>query len=616
MDDEEVSPSEELRWYAFEHADLPTLILTDDLALNWRTLARTLSGGISRLIDARLRSLEPLLLRLAFDRSSDELEAPSDEELAGALECNVETVQDHRAALRTDLEHILHLLIPLVTYYGGPDFSRQLMNDVDRTGTRFDARRWLESHLADEEYSPEELIEACEHAANRTELRRQLELDYERFNRVLLDLGEARLSNEGELRLLYDAYLGRMRPVIIDRLRRQHVADFRDGYDLATYAERKSLAFLEFDRDWILTRETLEMEVVEAHVSGLLEGTLGEDVAINLAPFRRVLETNRKTVREFALEAMPIIGVWCRQNYIGLPEPWQHGDAQSVVWHLENSGLLDFELIGSTDLPAFCRRSSCWPDGMAETLDGEVLGLSKDDVEAEEKRRERERQQMEIERRSILFAGTSLDTGDPKFVKNLQEMADSYLANDESWFERSRQRTRLAEFEDPDQPAGGAGGGGTARGTRRRERLTDAQRQAMGLASEWLAYQFLCRRHSEFVNETCWISENRAYFFGGDEGDDSAGFDFQVKTPQAEWLYEVKSSLEDSGEFELTANELRIASSASKDGRRRYRILYVPHVFLPDKWCVLELPNPMGEATRNRFTTVGRGSVRLRFERR
>ena len=39
------------------------------------------------------------------------------------------------------------------------------------------------------------------------------------------------------------------------------------------------------------------------------------------------------------------------------------------------------------------------------------------------------------------------------------------------------------------------------------------------------------------------------------------------------------------------------------------------HVFSPEKWCVLELPNPMGERTRNRFQMVGRGSVRLRFER-
>jgi hypothetical protein len=174
----------------------------------------------------------------------------------------------------------------------------------------------------------------------------------------------------------------------------------------------------------------------------------------------------------------------------------------------------------------------------------------------------------------------------------------------------------MGEFSNTGQVADATGGGGKGGAAHRRERqLTDAQRQAMGLTSEWLALQFLRRRHGEFVDETCWVSENRARFFGGDEGDDSAGYDFLVKTPQADWLYEVKSSMEDSEEFELTANELRVASVASKDGRRRYRILYVPYVFSPDKWCVLELPNPMGEATRNRFTMIGRGSVRLRFER-
>ena len=72
--------------------------------------------------------------------------------------------------------------------------------------------------------------------------------------------------------------------------------------------------------------------------------------------------------------------------------------------------------------------------------------------------------------------------------------------------------------------------------------------------------------------------------------------------------------MEDTGEFELTSNEMRVAASVSRRGRRRYRILYVPFVFSPDRWCVLELPNPMGDGTRNRFKQIGRGSVRFRFE--
>ncbi len=614
VEDEKIPSSDE--WSAFEDNKLPTLILTNGLTLNWQTLARDLSRDISRLVDTRLRSIETLLLRLSLYQSSEELDAPSNEVLANALGCDLQTVIEHRAALRTNSDHILHLLIPLVAYYGDLEISRKLINDFERDGNKFNVRNWLEDHISDEENTPEKLIQACEYAEDRSELRRHLKLDYERFNRMLSDLGEERLSNEDELRALYKAYLQQMRPQIIDRLRNHYFSDFCDGLDLSSYIERKNLDFLEFNQEWIFTRETLDKEIIETHVSGLLLGILGEDVGVDLMPFNRVLEMNRKKVSEFAKEAMPIIGIWCRKNQILLPEAWKNRGAHAVVQYLENSGLLDFKLIEPREIPAYCQHAGCWPDGMAETLDGEVLGFSKDDVKAEEKRREEKQREREIEQRSITFAGTSLDTGDPGFAATLQEMAESTLANNNNWFDRSRQRTRLMEFNNPVKPGGVQGGGGRSSGTRRQQsRFTDTQRLAMGLASEWLAYQFLCRRHHGFVDETCWISTNRAHFFGGGEGDDSAGFDFRVNTPHVEWLYEVKSSLEDSAEFELTANEVRVASSVSKDGRRRYRILYVPYVFSPEEWHVLELPNPMGDRTRNCFSMVGSGSIRLRFER-
>ena len=191
-------------------------------------------------------------------------------------------------------------------------------------------------------------------------------------------------------------------------------------------------------------------------------------------------------------------------------------------------------------------------------------------------------------------------------------MAESSIAGDDGWFERSR-RPRLAAFtetEGGERSFGVRSGGGTGR----RKQPPEDQRQAMGLASEWLVFQYLRRRHGAAADETCWVSGNRARFFGGDEGNDAAGYDFCVKTPQAEWLYEVKSSLEDTCEFELTPNEMRVAASVSRRSRRQYRILYVPFVFSPDRWLVLELPNPMGDETRSRFKQVGHGSVRFRFE--
>ena len=411
VDDAIVSPTERMKWYAFEDPTLPTLILTNTLSLDWRTLAHSLSEDISRLIDRRLRFLEKLLLRLAGESVSATLDAPSDEALAEALRCEVQTVQDQRAALRTDLGHILHLLMPVVAYFKDVELARQLRSDADREGIKLDVADWLRARLADVAITPEDLIDACESASDRVTLRKELDLDYKKFNRVLRELGESPLSNEAELRLLYDAYLVQMRPALIERLRRRYAADFHNGRDLSTYVDRKTLAFLLFDQEWVLTRETLEMEVVEAHVSGLLDDILGEDQVVELSSLNRVIEKNRKSIREFAARAISVVGAWCRRNQAPVPEPWQNEDPQSVTRHLENAGLLDFEPVPHEQIPSLCRRAACWPDGMPESLDSAALGLDQTEVEEEEKSRGREREQREIERRSIEFAGHTLDTG-------------------------------------------------------------------------------------------------------------------------------------------------------------------------------------------------------------
>ena len=613
VDENEVSPQDAMSWYGFEHAELPTLILSEDVPLSWLTLSRDLSQTVERLLDTRFRFLEPLLLRLFQSQDGDLLHPPGDEDLAAALRCDAATLQEHRAALRTDLGHVLHLLTPVVAYFGGVELARRLERDAERGREQFDVPAWLGSWFPLSEPEPADLTAACERTSNRAALRRELELDYERFNRVLLALGESPLSNEDELRSMYEAYLRRMRPGIVERLRRRHATDFREGRNLAVYVARKSLAFLEFDPRWTFTRETLDNEAVEAHVARSLDEILGQDEEIDLPSSRGLLDKNRKSIREFASRAIPVVGAWCRRKGIAVPDPWPSEDPQAVTRHIENFGLLDFDPIEDQRIPALCHRAGCWPDGMAQTLETGALGLDPATVEAEAKRRQRERERKIIEERSIDFAGARLDPGDPSFAEAFQQLAEQNIAADEGWFKRSR-RPRLAEFDEMDsggrRPGGGAGGG---KGRRRQQQPED-QRQAMGLASEWLVFQYLRRRYGEAVDETCWVSRNRARFFGGDEGDDTAGYDFCLKTPQAEWLYEVKSSLADPGEFELTPNEMRVAASVPARGHRRYRILYAPFVFSPDRWMVLELPNPMGEESRNRFKQVGHGSVRFQFE--
>ena len=160
VDEEGVSPKDSMAWYPFEHPEWPTLILSDRVPLTRATLGRDLSRAVSRLIDTRLRFLEPLFLRLALDQSADTLDAPGDEVLAGALRCDVPTLQEHRAWLRTDLGHVLHLLTPVVAYYTDVALARQLERDAERAQAPFNVPEWLRSRFPISEPTPADLIEA------------------------------------------------------------------------------------------------------------------------------------------------------------------------------------------------------------------------------------------------------------------------------------------------------------------------------------------------------------------------------------------------------------------------------------------------------------------------
>lgn len=608
---EDARPTESFISYAWPHETMPTLIIEEGLVFNWQTLAK-ISRNLSRLVDARLRFIETLLLRLAVGRDDGFFSKPDDALLAWEMNCDVQTIRDHYARLRMDITHVITMLCPLVTYFKGIELAQQLQREYALARSVFDVRHWIASYLSDTEYPAEKMLEFCETATDFSELRKMLSLNFRQFNLALEALGETPLSNEDTLRRLFTAYVGQQRLHVSGRLRRHYLATFDAGGDLSNYVEHKSLGFITFNPEWVMTYETLTKEMVDAQVNAQLFEALGPDNDEELPTLSAVLEANRKNVRDFAMQAQPQVSAWCRQNGVQVHSHWQYNEPQAFCRQLENKGLLDFRYLALDSIPDYCLRAGLWPPTMPLSLDNNVLNLDMSRVSEEKERAEQAKRQQELERRSIIFAGQSLDTDSPQFTEQFRELASA----DGSWKGRSQSKTQsLMDFGAAAMRQASGGGGGTRTGRAYREpRLTPAQQQAMGLASEWLAFQYLRERFTDYMDEACWVSGNRFSFCGGGEGDDSAGYDFMVKTPKVEWLFEVKSTLEDSQEFELTANELRVASAVAKDTSRRYRILYVPYVFSPDKWRVIELPNPMGDKTRNHFSVVGQGSLRLRFQ--
>ena len=179
------------------------------------------------------------------------------------------------------------------------------------------------------------------------------------------------------------------------------------------------------------------------------------------------------------------------------------------------------------------------------------------------------------------------------------------------WLTRSRRRFSMAEQTAHEGRK--AGSGGKSGGRRRLTRATEEVRSAMGFASEYLASRFLLEKHKERYDDRCWVSENRGLLEIDWEGDDTLGYDFRVQTADVEWRYEVKSNMDDAFEFEFSQNEMRVAAECASDGTRKYRILYVPFVFDPLRWRVMQLPNPLSAKGRGLFKEVGAGAARLKF---
>src|SRR5690606_15042283 len=154
--------------------------------------------------DRRMRSLETLLLRLAARQASpDPRKRPSDEELARALGCKVELVHEHTLALRTDGTLLMARLLPVVACITDLETAEHIRTQIGETTLRAEVLAALATIGERLPLSPEDLLEELARP-DFAEVRRTLGLDYSRLNQMLVALGQPVLSNEGELRRLFD----------------------------------------------------------------------------------------------------------------------------------------------------------------------------------------------------------------------------------------------------------------------------------------------------------------------------------------------------------------------------------------------------------------------------
>lgn len=602
--------AEPLRFYAYPDERMPTLVVAEATELDWSLLAEA-APHLASLLDRRMRSLQRLLPMLAVRSATGDLATrPSDEAFARALDCRPELVRELLEARGADHELLLRRLPPVVACLTDEETGRTLGIALNEGVTRHRALAELERIESSLPMPAAQLLDLVAGVRDLAELRRRLSLEFSRFNRFLIAFDHQPLTNEPELRRLFETWKDDLRPEAVDRLRRRYLADYRNGLPLDEYVAFRSLDFVQFPSEWILEKEEVTRDDVARLLGDRLDQEVGEDVHVDLESLASVRAKNGKAIRAFLEGAAQIVAAWLVAHEAA-DQVWV-GGAQSALKALEMKGVLDFEPVPSEEELPLLLASGLWPKGMPASLDLKELGLTLGDLDAERKREEEQKEAAARKRRTFSFAGVDLDTAAGDFAERLMQIAEMAMT-DEEWLRRSRRRFKLAEMAPGSGGPKSSGGGGGQR--KRTVHMSDDVKGAMGFAGEFLARRFLASKHGVRFNDACWVSGNRELAVpDGAFGDDGLGFDFRVRTKEVEWRYEVKSSLDDSYEFEFTRNEMRVAAECSADASRRYRILYVPFVDDPTRWRVMELPNPMSEAGRTFFRTVGAGATRMRFD--
>ena len=142
-------------------------------------------------------------------------------------------------------------------------------------------------------------------------------------------------------------------------------------------------------------------------------------------------------------------------------------------------------------------------------------------------------------------------------------------------------------------------------------RYSEGQRQVIGLAAEVIALDWL-KAQPQYAADAVvtWRSGYKDKVEGGMEGDDTLGYDIEVKTKSRRFMFEVKGAAGDGTEFELTESEINAARRNTR--RDAYRIIYVQHVLDPEQTFILLLPNPFSQRGAETYRVVGSG-MRYRF---
>lgn len=507
---------------------------------------------------------------------------------------------------RQSVTELACLIAPLLAVISPVD-AEEFWSSVDSFEDEATVKEWLALRLAATPFESESLIDACRHD-DLNAARVELGLSLVDLNAAIDHLGAPfqRLHNTDGISHAFEYFLHAQRDAILGALRTSFSSSFQAKQPLDEYVERRDLASLRPDPSWPDLYFDVDVQTIETRVNLWLAEIQGPPLgagANEWEPVDDLRMRNRSQLRRLVETSAPVVEAWERAQGValsGLP-----GSADSVTEAASNAGWLDFELLAIDDMIDWIDTMGCWPIGMPHSIELSELALSAEEIESATRRKDELERQRQDQTRQITLDDTVLDASQDNYASIFSAVSTSISPT------LLAKPARVAELSVVNAGKVRANGG-KRRGVTaaRRPRLSDTQAAAVGLAGEVVALEWL-RAQYQGVTESSWRSGYRNLVLGGAEGDDSIGYDFEVLTSRQRLLFEVKATVSDRCEFELTASEIRAAQGLRRGDR--YFVLFVTKVLTSDERAIHLLPNPFTADAVGLYRTIGAG-LRLGFD--
>ncbi|MEU0358944.1 DUF3883 domain-containing protein [Streptomyces cyaneofuscatus] len=554
-------------------------------------------------------------LRLAAHQLASrhaDLHEPGQEELADALEVTIHQVKETSRRIDGAIGVVLERCRPFLVHLLGTEAANSLL--LPPPGDTKELQAHLDDYATELPVPVSEFIDRARAARGTDELRRDLGIGFAELNDTLRAMHPPLepVSHADEHEEALRTYLDPRKKEIVNRLRWAVLEDFDARRPMPDWPSVKALDWITAPEAWAYTVDTADTGSLEAHVEEQLALRLGRPVSLprsgeRLPAPNQVRPANLRTISGLAADLAVLVRAAGRPLPAALTvaEP-----AEEVTARLEAAGALDFRPLSPADVVGWLAVLGQWPEGMAVDTDPGRHGLSEADLDRVRNAADHERRERERQRRSITVGGRAFDVHSGDYTALTREL-DRLLHSGSTPgitaagpFRFTDPRPRTGRTEPTGRTRGWNYGGSSDSG------LTTAQREAIGYVGEWYAYQWLCARYPDRMDETSWVSGNRRKAFPGASGDDGLGYDFRVGSGRQPYLYEVKATAGEGGRFELGESEVRAARQNA--GNDRWRLLVVTHALNPHRVAIQMLPNPYGKRGRGRYREEG-GALRYSY---